>query len=87
MQSVARPFQTGALLVETRVNEEIKKSILAIYAENGFQSDTRFSCVAGGNGTTPQHHQGMGRRHLARNRAPWVWAFRLELCQGLGGRP
>ena len=55
MRSVARRPQTGALLAETRVNEEMNRRVLAIYAGERFQSDTRLSCVACVSGIMPQH--------------------------------
>ena len=78
MRSAARRPQTGALLVDNTVNDEMKKGVSAIYAGNGVQSDTRFSCVAGATGTMPQHDHGteggFSPAPWHRGSGPSVWA-------------
>ena len=90
MRSVARRPQTGALLADNTIKEEMKKGVLAIHAENGFQADTRFSSVAGGKGTMPQHHHGMETGFLLatghRGSKPSVWAPDRASVGGREGR-
>ena len=86
MRSVARRRQTGALLVDNTVNEEMQKGPCD-FAENGFQSDTRFSFVAGATGIMPQHDYGLegGFQRATGHRSfrPSVWCLFRALVDGV----
>ena len=66
------------------MNEEMNKGVLAIKRGTGFQSDTRFSCVASASEIMPQHDHGTVDGFLTW--APRLQAFCLGPCQGLGER-